>query len=268
MIIVMNVAVIKQTIRETIVQPVFLAAVLLEIAVLALVAVGISFRFENHILVSMNLFGVPMEENVYSLSRSLFVTSTRLFISVLMFLSILAASFSHVEMLKNPLSGIVLTRRCSRSGLFCSQFFGLWALVSGIVVLFAGLLWVVVSVKTSGNAPPGLMAAGISLSVEVAIVLALAALLGMMLENAVAVALLVLGLYFYVGPLLASDESTRPILVQIISLIVPPLGQLGRATNEIIVSGRIQSGVYLRSIPYIVAMLWLGVILYQRKDLK
>jgi len=264
-----NAAVIRQTLREAFVQPALLFAIIVEVAFIGLLTFGISLDFENDILVSMKLFGREIDETLLNTFVSnLIENMVNLISALLMFLFIIGSSFLYPYMLRDPLLGITLTKPISRTSLFLSKYAGFILFIALSIILFSIAVWFILFSKSSGHVSDSVIVASISFCFEFIIVFSICSLLAMIIENASGVALLGIGIYYILGPLMANTDNVHNLVITIISLLLPPIGQLSIITKDIVILG-VQSNLTLLvvSFPYVVVYLAIAIIIFNRKDL-
>lgn len=259
--------IIKQTMRENVFQPIFIFAIIIGVALIALITFGLSLQFENHVLVSARLFGSPLiEEHVTAFVETFAFALFGLSVAILMFLFVMACSFFYPDLLKSPLLSVMLTKPVTRIGLFMSKFSGLCLLVLSYVLTLSVMLWGVLCAKTDGNIPVSVILGGISFFVEFILMFAFASLLAMLVENSTGVTILATAVYFYIAPLVANaDEISAP--VKVLSLLIPPVGHISKATRNLILSNEVNVDVYLFAIFYAILFIGAAAFLFHRRDI-
>lgn len=262
-----NSAVIKETIRENLIQPFFLLAAIVQLGAVLFFSFGVELRYENDILTGIAFWGRMTEDQVHLIGREYLKMFSGLLVYIMMFLFIIGGSSTHTGILLSPLTSVSLTRPLSRSNLFVSKFLGLWILVIVLVMAFSLALWSIAYYKSSGNVSPGLLLASMSFSLEFCVIFAFSAFIAMLVENPTGVAILTLGVYFYAGRLIGLAESLPPFL-QVLSLLLPPTGAMSMVTTGSIVSGQADYTVFYRGLLYAVICICLGTYLFHRKDLR
>ncbi|GJQ21219.1 MAG: hypothetical protein HBSIN02_15740 [Bacteroidia bacterium] len=260
------IVVVKNTFRENIVQPFALFALILVTAAVGLVSFGVTLHYESDMLISINLFGTPIDQSAAIVRDTLANTASALLNAALMFLFIMGASFVHVDMLKNPLTGISLTGPISRAGLFMGKLVGAWFVGFSIFFVLWGALWLTLFFKSSGQVSAGLLLGALSLSLEYAVMLSLAALMAMVVQNSTAVAILCLVLYFSIGPLLASTDHPS-VLLRVISTLFPPLAEMQEVSRSSILGHPGDFAAFLRAVPHTLVYLLAGMYVFHKRDI-
>lgn len=265
-----NAAVTKQTIREAFVQPALLFALIIQVAFVGVLTFGISLDFENNILVSMKLFGQPIDESLVNIFvGNLIESMVNLMTAVLMFLFIIGSSFLYPSMLQDPLLGITLTKPISRTSLFLSKYAGLILFIALNVILFSIAVWFILFSKSSGHVSDAVFVASISFCFEFIIIFAICSLLAMIVENASGVAVLGIGIYYFLGPLMANTDNMHNPVITTISLLLPAIGKLSIITKDIVIHGdQSNPGLLVVSFAYSVVYIAFAIIIFNRKDLK
>jgi hypothetical protein len=265
-----NRTIVLQTVYELFLQPVILFVTIIGVALLLFITFAIDVQFQGDVLLSFQLLGVMIE----GIQAKMFVESFLpaaygMTTSILMFLLILACSFFFSsEMLKNPLLPIVLTKPGRRFTVFFSTFVGSCFLVLLLVFTLTLMIWALLYTKTEGNVSGIILLAGLSFWVEFVVIFALAALLSMVVEHTAAIFILVMAVYFYLAPLLtSSSDISLPLLSNVLSYLVPPVGKITMATRDIALSGALDPGVYLSVVPYLLLFLTAAALLFHHKEL-
>ncbi len=264
-----NAAVVKQTLREAFVQPAFLFVIIIEVAFIGLLTFGISLDFQNDVLVSMKLFGKEIDETLVNIFvSSLIETMVAPLTGFLMFFFIIGSSFLYPNMLQDPLLGVTLTKPISRTSLFLSKWVGLILLIALNMILFSVSVWFILLSKSSGHASASVILASIHFCFEFIIIFAICSLLAMIVENASGVSLLGIGIYYFLGPLMAGTDKLHNLVISIISFLLPPIGKLSVTTKDIVVLGdQFNPALLVVSFPYVVVYLAIAIIIFNRKDL-
>ncbi|MEP0821738.1 MAG: hypothetical protein HRF44_02720 [Ignavibacterium sp.] len=261
------IAAIRHTVRENVAQPFVIFAIILVVAILGLSAIGISMKYENGVLVAVELFGNTVDQDLFLVAPALTSVFSNIVPAMLMFLFIIGASFVHVGMLQHPLTSLSLIGPLSRPGLFIAKYLGVWSLVTSVLAFFWVLLWLLLLIKSSGQLGGSLLLVPISASLEFAVLLSFAGLIAMIIQNSTAVAIISLGMYFYVGPLLGTATDSSPAFVKIIAAVFPPIAGMWAATRDCILGNPADFTPFLRAVPHTVVMLLSALIIFQRKDL-
>ncbi len=264
-----NTTVIRQTIREAFAQPALLFSFIIMVALVGLFTFGISLDFQNDILVSMKLFGKEIEvTHLNTFFSSMLESMSNILSALLMFLFIVGSSYLYPSMLQDPLLGITLTKPISRTSLFLSKFAGFVLAVALSMILFSVFVWLILFSKSGGHVSGTVIIASMSFCFEFIVVFALCSLVAMIVENATGVALLGIGIYYVLSPLMASMDQAPNLFTRTISLLLPPIGKLSIMTNEIIVNGpQFNPTLFLISLPYVIIYLAIAVVIFNRKDL-
>lgn len=263
----MSGVIIRTCIRECFVQPLLLFIVVIGLMACALLAFGVTFHMENGGIVSISLFGGTFREEGRLVAESMARVSFRLISSVMMFLFILMSTPFHSELLRNPLLSIVLTKRLSRPTLLLSRCAGL-AVALFVCFISVGLLFsFILSGKTGGQFPTSLLLGTLSIFAECLLLLALGVFLVMLVDHPLGVSVILLALYYVVGPLLADVESGAPGFVGMLAAVFPPIGTLSKATMEIVFDDGTDRRPFLLLIPHSLVSITAAMVLFQRKDL-
>jgi ABC-type transport system involved in multi-copper enzyme maturation permease subunit len=264
-----NAAVIRQTIREAFMQPALLFAIIIEAAFVGLLTFGISLGFQNDVLVSMKFFGKEIHETLVNTFVSNLVESmVGLMSALLMFLFIIGSSFLYPSMLQDPLLGITLTKPISRTSLFFSKYAGFVLFVALSMILFSVAVWFILFSKTGGYVSDSVIVASVHFCFEFITVFAICSLLAMIVENASGVALLGIGTYYFLGPLMANTDNVHNPLITTISLVLPAIGKLSMITKDIVIHGdQPNPGLLVVSFAYSVVYIAFAIIIFNRKDL-
>ena len=265
----MYLAVIKQTLREAVLQPALLFAIIIEVAFLGLVGFGVSFHFEQGTLVSAELLGKVIDETIAAVFiRDLAVSVTNILTGLLMFLFIVGSSFVFPSMLRDPLLGITLTKPITRTSLFLSKFSAFLLLVFTTTILFAAAVSLALFLRSDGHISGSLIPSSLFFCCEFVVVFAFCSFLALIVENPMGVALLGTAFYFLLGPLLAGGHIGRSSLITIVSLFFPPIGKLSLATKEILLaSGPAEFTLLVYSLLYVIVLLTLAAVIFSRREL-
>jgi ABC-type transport system involved in multi-copper enzyme maturation permease subunit len=265
--VMLKTIVIKQTIRENILQPAFLLTLIIQIAVIGILAFGVGLHYENGLLVSFDWFGGKIEEQVHSFAETFASANYELVSSSLMFLFIIGCSFLYPELLRSPLLIVTLARPVSRASLFLSKFAGFSLLVFSAVIIFSLIVSAIFYEKSDGNIGGSLLLGSVSFCFEFITIFAICSLVGLLIENSMGTAVIAVALYFFLGPLVADAGEIQNPLLKVSLILLPPVGQLSRATQELVLSYRLNPDIYLLSLLYIAVILGVSTTLFHRRDI-
>lgn len=260
------IAVVRNTFRESLTQPFALFAIILAAAAVGLVTFGVALNYENGKLISVELVGTTIDQSAAVARDTLAETGSGLLNAALMFLFIMGGAFVHVDMLRHPLTGISLTGPISRAGLYIGKLLGAWCVAFSILTGFWVVLWFILFIKSSGQVTATLLLGPLSLSFEFAVVLSLAALIAMAVQNSTAVTILCLGLYFSLGPLLGS-AGTASAFARIMSTLLPPIADMQAVSRNCILGHPGDFTAFLRAMPHTLLYLLAGIFLFHKRDL-
>lgn len=249
-------------------QPLFLFVVLVELVMTLLMVFGFELEYEGEALVSMQLLGGSVRDQLQVIIDSITSTSFTLTTHILMFLLILMSSSFYPDLLRNPLLSIVLTKPLSREALFLSRFAGLLIPMSANILLFSAALSIVLFMKGAGSVYASLMAGAVSFCVEFLLLFSFCAFLTMVVDHSFGTAVVAAGMYYLVGPLIANTDVSSPVVTRVFSFLLPPTGTLSRATRELVLDGSGNFGPLIAVLPYAALYIAGGAFLFHRKDLR
>lgn len=249
-------------------QPLFLFVVLVELVITLLMIFGFELEYKGEALVSLQLLGGSVREQLPAIISSLTSSSFTLTTHILVFLLILMSSSFYPDLLQNPLLCIILTKPFSREVLFLSKFAGLFVTMSLNILFFSAAISIALFMKGAGSAYAPLMTGAVSFCIEFLLLFSFCAFLTMVADHSFGIAVVVSGMYYLVGPLISNTDASSPAVTKVISIILPPIGSLSRATREFVLHGSGDFGPLMTALPYAALYLGGGAFLFHRKDLK
>lgn len=257
--------VIKQTSLSMLFQPTLLLASIVEIAVLLFLIFGIHFEVEQDTLLSIRLLGSEIDQIALFL-HNIVPNFVSFLAQILMFLFIVGSSNLYPELLKDPLLGVMLTKPLSRVNLFLSKYVGMVLGVSINIVMFSLFFALILSIKHGGTLFISPVIGALAFLTQYIVISAICSLFAILTESVTAVAVLGVGIYFLLGPLLSSTEMSTALLVGI-SLIVPKTGKLMEATRELLMGGQADAQEFLIAAIPAVIFFTIAAVLFNRRDL-
>ncbi len=258
---------LSHTIRKTLAEPAILFVQVLQGAIIAFVALGVSFEYQGSTLVSISLMGKEGfgGENLLVV-RQMIGHFTMLGWGIFMFLFIIGTSPSFSELLHDPLLNILLTKSYSRTQLLLLRYCGIVTAVGASQLLFSLLLVLVLLVKTK------ILFLWIVLPLVAAPVLhfltlaALAACLGILFEQPTAVTVVVLAVY-YLNPIAMTAASLQDPWLRAAGYLFPPLATIDRFFTDILLYRSSDASLPVYGILHAASYLVLGTILFNKRDL-
>lgn len=258
---------LTHTVRKTLSEPAILFVQILQGAIVAFVALGMSFEYQGTTLVSVSLMGKEGfgGENLLVV-RQIIDHFVVLGWGIFMFLFIIGTSPSFSEFLRDPLLNILLTKSFSRTQLLLLRYCGIVTAVGALQLLFSLFLVVVLLVKTKvfflWIVIP-LVAAPVLLLLTLA---ALAACLGILFEQPTAVTVVVLAVY-YLNPVVASAPSVQSPWLRAAGYLFPPLASIDRFFTDLLLYRSSDASLQWYGLLYAASYLVLGSVLFNKRDL-
>ena len=263
----MSFAFLKETIRNTLSQPALMFCFILQIAILAFIAFGLSFEYHNNVLVSISVLGKePLEGESLFVLRRIIMDFVQLGLTIFMFLFIIGTSASFSELFKDPLLNILLTKKYSRSQLFCSRYVGVVASIFILQIIFSVLLISIFFIKTGQGFLWIILPITITPVLHFLILASLNGLLSVLFENVTAVIVVSLSIYYFNSFLTAGTALHNPLL-KILSLLFPPFSLINRIFIEYILYGYSDIKFPYYCFIYAACYLLVAILLFKRRDL-
>jgi len=261
-----NFAVVKQTSLSTLSQPALLIIMILEVAVLLFLIFGIHLEVEQGTLVSIRIFGKEIVQVVYFVSTIL-PMFVNFLTSIMMFLLIVGTASLYLQVLKDPLLGVILTRPLSRVKLFVSNYAGMAVGIFVNIALFSFFVSFILSTKQGGSFIISPFIGCLGLVAQCLIISAICSLFALLTESVTAVMVLGVAIYFLLGPLISSIQIANNVLFVGISLLVPKTGKLMTITGELLMGGQPDTVEFLLAAIPAVIFFTVAAVLFNRRDL-
>lgn len=218
-------AVVKTFFKDYLTSRLFLFILGLELILLLIFTLGINLEFLDASLVSISIMG---SEPIYeTLSIKNFIEIfTNLIIMVFSFIYIIGASEFYINLIKNPLLNVIITRNVSRTKFIVSKFLGMSLVYILNIILFAFLLSVIIFIKSDFTVflvSPIL--ASVLFSFKFLVLNLTSALLGALTESYTVSSVIMVLFYFILSPsLYLQKDKLTPL--KILYYLVPPFQKL------------------------------------------
>lgn len=263
----MLIAYLRSTVRQTLLQPAIIFLFILQTATLVFLGWGISFEYRGETLISVSLLGkIPLAGQELLIFRQSLETFVRLGWETLKFLLILAISPSFVELLRDPLLSIILTKRISRPLLICIRWSGVVLTIGIIQALYATSVVFVLLLKTNLLSTSLLGPMILGPVVHVITLAALASLLGVLLEHATGVTVVVLAVN-YLGAFVGNVSQQTDGWLHLVGYLFPALATEERFFMDMILYGSSDVMLSPHLVVYPLAYLGLAMLFFKQKDL-
>jgi ABC-type transport system involved in multi-copper enzyme maturation permease subunit len=263
----MSFAFLKETMRNTLSQPALMFVFILQIAILAFIAIGLSFEYHNDILVSISVLGKePLERESLFVLRRIVTDFVQFGWTIFMFLFIVGTSASFSELFKDPLLNILLTKKYSRSQLLFSRYIGVVTSIFMLQLIFSMLLISILFVKTGQGFWWLILPITMTPVLYFLILASLNGLLSILFENVTAAIVISLSIYYFNSFLTAGTLSHNPML-KILSSLFPPFSLINRIFIEYILYGASDMAFPFYCFIYATCYLFAAIILFKRRDL-
>lgn len=238
---------------------------IVEIAVLLFLIFGIQLDVEQGTLISVRILSHEINEIALFLNE-IVPDFVGLFSFILMFLLIVGSASLYPELLKDPILGVMLTRPLSRLKLFLSEYAGMILGIFINVAVFSLLVSLILSVKT-GELIASPVIGSCAFLAEFLIISAMCALIAILTESVIAVSVIGVGIYFFLGPLLSNIETVNNVLLMGISYLIPRTGKLLAITRELLMGGNPDGEEFIRAAIPAVTFFTIASVLFSRRDL-
>jgi ABC-type transport system involved in multi-copper enzyme maturation permease subunit len=257
--------IIKEKIRELIKEPVILLILGIEIAVLLSLIFFVHIKIDDNIITNIKIFGINIDE-VGLFINMILPNFVDILYALILFLSIIVFSSTTTQILKNPLSKIILTKSISRTNFIFGNYAGtnLFNIINLLIFLF--LIIILLFFKTGSL----IVAEPLILSYDFVIVIfsltAIITLLSILVDNEAFVAVISLFLCFYLGGVVGNRGDAYNIWNLILSYTLPPLYYL-RGFNSMLNENLINFKTIGLTVLYAAIYLSLSAFIYNKKDL-
>jgi ABC-type transport system involved in multi-copper enzyme maturation permease subunit len=208
----------------------------------------------------------PLTGHGLLIARQSFDHFIRLGWEVFKFLLIIGIAPSFVELLKDPLLSIVLTKKISRAQLMLMRWSGIILSVGIIQALYATSMVLVLLFKTSVLSVSFIIPVILGPLAYVITFAALACLLGILFEHATGVTVVVLAVN-YIGAFVESVTQQTESWVRLIGYLFPPLATTEKFFLDTMLYGSPDGILPERLLVYPIAYLTLAILLFRQKDL-
>jgi hypothetical protein len=243
----MNLSIVKESIRESMLQPAFIFVVIIEFFLVSLLLFGIQLDYQQHVLVSLKLFGKVFDGEDLSVFRNEITSNLTSFLaSLLMFLFILTSSFVSLKSVNHPLVPVIITRPVTRTSFYFSNVGGAILAMVANVIAFSLLSSVVLLLK-GGDWSFSLIRASLSFSVEIVVVASLASLFSFTTGNSAASTILTIAVYYVLSPLMSRNLDAT---IRMVSYVVPNFWEITIQTKALVMG---KEAIY---VPHIVGLVY------------
>jgi hypothetical protein len=252
--------------RLLLVEPVMLVVAVAEVALLLVIGAGIGLEFEDGTLTGMTIVGKIEITEVAFFTRMLLPKWVQAFGYLALLGGVAVAATSWMRLVHDPLFGILLTAGLTRRESVVWNYVGNLVAMTAHVLGFSLLVGVILHLKGWGGEMIPIILGSLSVAWWMGIVLSWSLVLTMITDNQMSVLILLILVFFLLGPLFSAvNLNGRPVLAGF-ALIAPPTQAMLDWTTSMIIGCRLTD---LPLSPVTVApagCLLLGLLLFQRRD--
>lgn len=231
----MNWTIVKTYFKSYLKSQIVLSCFIVEVLGLLIFIFGVKTEFLDGNLVSVSIFSSePIYDPIFV--KSFANISASIFITVLSLFYIVGVSEFYPNLVKNPLTLIILTRKIKRGELFISHFLGLYLAFAFSVIVFAVLIIIVILFKSEFTVFASFIAlSSFIVTIKFLILAFLLTLFGSLTENSLTTSVLGIIFYFFVYPILGSQKHNS--LAKIFYYITLPVEELKKVAIDLIGGG-------------------------------
>jgi hypothetical protein len=262
-----GIPIIRYVAYLTVMEPGLLVSEIAGITALALIAWGLEPEFDGTVLVTLRFFGSISIKEVPFFVGSLLPQWIELLVSLFLFCCMSLAGSRWLGLLHDPVTGLLLAQCTGRGEAFVWTLCGLAGAVGSVLMVF----YVAVAALLVARGIPfpacnlalgfaSLMAWGI-------LVFAWACLVAFLTEHPMSVLLLLVMIFFVIGPMLEGIQPVGRPLLWLLCGVLPPTHSLGEWTAKVVLGKDVP---VLPLGPLVVtplACLFLGYEAFRRRDL-